>query len=89
MDRLTTRVRNYEHSNKVKMTDLHLRIFASYLTATGVGSGSLQYQWMVLSVTNFAQVLSFGWVLEKIFSRKLNSSRSTYGRRLTVKKKDG
>ena len=73
----------------MKTIDLRLWIFASYLTVTGVGSGSLQYQWMVLSVTNFAQVLSFGWVLEKIFSRKLNSWRSTYGRRLTVKKKDG
>ena len=49
----------------MKTTDLSLRIFASYLTAASVGTGPLQYQWMVLSVTNFAQVLSFGWVLEK------------------------
>ena len=71
------------------MTDLHLRIFASYLRAASVGSDPSQYQCMVLSVTSFAQVLSSGWVLEKIFSRKLNSSRSTYGCRLTAKKKDG
>ena len=50
---------------RVKMTDLRLRIFSSYLTAAGVGSGPSQYQWMVLSVTNFAQVLSSGRVLEK------------------------
>ena len=50
---------------RVKMTDLRLRIFSSYLTVAGVGSGPSQYQWMVLSVTNFAQVLSSGRVLEK------------------------
>ena len=49
----------------MKTTDLCLRIFASYLTAASVGTGPSQYQWMVLSVTNFAQVLSSGWVLEK------------------------
>ena len=69
--------------------DLRLRLFASYLRAADVGSGPSQYQCMVLSVTSFAQVLSSGWVLEKIFSRKLNSSRSTYGRRLMAKKEEG
>ena len=73
----------------MKEKDLHLQIFASYLTAAGVGSSPSQYQCMVLSVTNFAQVLSSDWVLEKIFSRKLNSSRSTCGRHLTAKKKNG
>ena len=73
----------------MKTTDLRLRIFASYLTAAGIGSSLLQHQWMVLSVTNFAQVLSFGWVLEKILSRKLNPSRSIYGHGLTTKKKNG
>ena len=68
--------------------DLCLRILALYLTAAGVGLGPLQYQWMVLSVTNFAQVLSFGWVLEIFFSRKLNSSSSTCGGRLTAKKEE-
>ena len=62
---------------RIKMTDLCLRIFSSYLTAAGVGSSPLQYQWMVLSVTNFAQVLSSSWVLEKKFSRKANSLIST------------
>ena len=49
--------------------DLRLRIFASYLTVIGVVFGPSQYQCMVLSVTNFVQVLSSDWVLEKIFSR--------------------
>ena len=73
---------------RVKMTDLRLRIFSSYLTAAGVGSGPSQYQWMVLSVTNFAQVLSSGRVLEKKNSRKANSLISTWGRRLTAKKEE-
>ena len=73
---------------RIKMTDLCLRIFSSYLTAAGVGSGPLQYQWMVLSVTNFAQVLSSSWVLEKKFSRKANSLISTWGRRLTAKEEE-
>ena len=50
---------------RIKTTDLRFRIFSSYLTTAGVGSSPSQYQWMVLSVTNFAQVLSSGWVLEK------------------------
>ena len=73
---------------RIKTTDLRLRIFSSYLTVAGVGSGSSQYQWMVLSVTNFAQVLSPGWVLEKIFSRKANSLISTWGRCLTTKEEE-
>ena len=68
------------------MTDLHLRIFALYLRAAGVGFGPSQYQCMVLRLTNFAQVLSLGWVFEKIFLRKPNSLTSTCGRRLTAKK---
>ena len=71
------------------MTDLRLRVLASYLRAVDVGSGPSQYQCMVLRLTSFAQVLSSGYVFEKIFSRKLNSLISTCGRRLTVEKKDG
>ena len=73
---------------RIKMTDLRLRIFSLYLTATGIGSGPLQYQWMVLSVTNFAQVLSSSWVLEKKISRKANSLISTGGRCLTAKEEE-
>ena len=54
--------------------------------AAGVGWGSSQYQWMVSSVTNLAQVLFSGLVLAKIFLRKLNSLRSTCGRRWIEKK---
>ena len=79
---------NYDCSSKVKMTDLRLRIFTSYLRAAGVGSSPSQYQCMVLRLTSFAQVLSSGLVFEKIFSRKPNSSTSTCGHRLT-EKKDG
>jgi len=71
---------------RVKTTDLRLRVFSSYLTAAGIGSDPSQYQWMVLSVTNFTQVLSSGRVLEKKFSRKANSLISTWGHRLTAKK---
>ena len=84
-----TKLKNEDRLNRMRTTDLRLQIFTLYLTATGVGSSLSQYQWMVLSVTNFSQVLSSGWILEKIFSRKLNSSRSTCGHHLTVKKKDG
>ena len=49
----------------MKKTDLCLRIFALYLMVASVGTSPLQYQWMVLSVTNFSQVLSSDWVLEK------------------------
>ena len=73
---------------RIKTTDLRLRIFSSYLTAAGVGSGPSQYQWMVLSVINFAQVLSSGWVLEKKNSRKANSLISTWGCRLTAKEEE-
>ena len=69
------------------MTDLRLWILASYLMAAGDGSGPSQYKWMVLSVTNFAQVLSSDLVLAKILSRKLNSLRSTCGSLLTAKNK--
>ena len=79
--------KNQNRSNRVRTTDLHWRILESYLMAAGVGSGPLQYQWMVSSVTSLAQVLSSGLVLAKILSRKLNSSSSTYGRRRTAKKK--
>ena len=75
--------------SKIRLTDLRLRILALYLTASSVGSGPSQYQWIVSGVTNFVQVLSAGLVLEKIFSRKLNSSRLTCGRRLTAKEEDG
>ena len=70
------------------MTDLRLRVLASYLRVAGVGSGPSHYQCMVLGLTSFAQVLSSGWVFEKIFSRKLNSSISTCGNRLIANKKD-
>ena len=86
--KLTTRI-SYDCLSKVKVTNLRLRVLASYLRAVGVGFSSSQYQCMVLRLTNFAQVLSSGWVFEKIFLRKPNSSTSTYGRRLTAKKKDG
>ena len=72
----------------VKTTDLRLRIFSSYWIAAGIGSGPSQYQWMVLSVTSFAQVLSSGWVFEKKISRKTNSLISTWGRRLTAKEEE-
>ena len=85
--KLTARI-NYDCLSKVKMTDLRLRIFASYLRVASVGSSSSQYQCMVLRLTSFAQVLSSGLVFEKIFSRKPNSSTSTCGRRLTEKKDD-
>ena len=49
-----TKLKNDNLLNRMRTTDLRLRIFASYLTATGVGSSSSQYQWMVLSVTNFS-----------------------------------
>ena len=52
------------------MTDLRLRIFALYLRAAGVGSGPSQYQWMVLRLTSFAQVLSSGLVFEKFFFKE-------------------
>ena len=65
--------------------DLRLRTFASYLRAAGVSSGLSQYQYMVLRLTNFAQVLSSGLVFKKIFSKKPNSLTSTCGRRLTEK----
>ena len=77
------------HLSKIRLTDLRLRILALYLTASGIGSGPSQYQCIVSGVTNFAQVLSSGLVLVKIFSRKLNSSRLTCGCRLTAKEKDG
>ena len=83
--KLSTRI-NYNRSSKVKMTDLRLQIFAPYLRAAVVGSGSSQYQCMVLRLTIFAQVLSSGWVFEKIFLRKPNSLTSTCGCRLTAKK---
>ena len=73
---------------KIRLTKLHLWIIALYLTASGVGSVPSQYQWMVSRFTNFAQVLSSGLVFEKIFSRKLNSSILTCGRRLTAKEMD-
>ena len=81
--------KNKNCSNKMRTTDLHLRILALYLTAVDVGSSSSQYQWMVSSVTNFAQILSSNLVLVKILSRKLNSSRSTCGCHLTAKEEDG
>ena len=43
---------------------------------------------MVFGFTNLAQVLSSGLVFLQIFSRKLNSSRLTCGRRLPAEKDD-
>ena len=67
------------------MTDLRLRTWASYQQAAIVGSGSSQYQWIVSNVTNFAHVLSSILDLLKILSRKLHSSKETYGRARTAK----
>jgi len=86
MKLLTNKAKN--HLRKIRLMDLRLRILALYLTASGVGSGLSQYQWIVSEFTNFGQVLSSGWVFEKIFSRKLNSSILTCGRRLTAREKD-
>ena len=80
--------KNKGRLNRIRTTDLRLRILALYLTIAGVGSGLSQYQWMVSSVTNFAQVLSSGLVLAKILSRNLNSSKLICGRRLIAKEED-
>ena len=50
---LTTRI-SYDRSSKVKVTNLRLRVLASYLRVAGVGSGLSQYQCMVLRLTSFA-----------------------------------
>ena len=66
------------------VTDLRWRTWLSYLRALGVGSDPLQYQWMVSSVTNLAQVLSSGFALAKKFSGKLHCSSVTCGRSRTT-----
>ena len=66
--------------------DSRWRTWASYRRVPTVGSSPSQYQWKVSSVTNFAHVLSSNLVLLKIFSKKLHSSRETYGWSWTVKK---
>ena len=67
--------------------DLRWRVHSSYLMAAGVGLGPSQYQWTILRLTSLAQVRSSSLDLEKILSRKLNSSMSIWGRRRTKKVK--
>ena len=86
MKLLTSKAKS--HLSEIRSTDLRLRIFALYLTASGVGLVPSQYQWIVLGFTNFAQVLSSGLVFWKIFLRKPNSSVLTCGHRLIAKEKD-
>ena len=66
--------------------DLRRQTCVSYRQAAVVGFGLSQYQCKVSSVTNLAHVLSFNFVLLKIFSRKLHYSSETYGRSQTTKR---
>ena len=72
----------------MRTMDLRLWILASYLTAAGIGSGPSQYQWMVSSVTNFAQVLSSGGLVKNSL-KKVELLKINLWTRLTAKEEDG